>query len=239
MQKYRVLYPYTATISLLTVINLIVYQVLQPPTQHYLVTLIFTFFFGIAQIHGLENLGNEPAWLFPPKSAYFQDIGLRIKNIVLEDILFIPNCASLFYFFLYATRDIPNIINSRYIVVSSIAILLIIEAIIYQIAGKGTRVLMVAYTLTPICALSLCVSLGLEIPTINITHCFLSFLFVGSVNCGWELFNAWRGHWIYNTNCDLLDEKGFFLNNKLHIGIFVQYFVSGWIVMYFSWVFLR
>ena len=107
---------------------------------------------------------------------------------------------------------------------------------IYQIGGKGTRVLMVAYTLIPIIVLIL---FDFNFKSINVTHSFLSLLFVGFINCAWELFNSWRRHWIYRTDCELFGSKGWILNNKLHYGIFIQYFISGYIVSYFSWIFFN
>ncbi len=62
------------------------------------------------------------------------------------------------------------------------------------------------------------------------------FLFIMFVNCGWELVNAVLRHWIYVYECEALGRMGWFFGNKLHISIFFQYGITGFWVMYASWI---
>jgi hypothetical protein len=48
----------------------------------------------------------------------------------------------------------------------------------------------------------------------------------------WELFNAWRQHWVYDTTCNLMGDNGWIMNGKLHVGIFFQYAYSGFVIVY-------
>jgi hypothetical protein len=236
MPIYKIKYPYTWTVlTLLTIaITTLIINRDSICNIKYFSFIGFTLLLGLAQLHGLLNLSNSPGWYFPKGSAYLQDIGLKFKNLIAEDVLFIPTCASLFYAFMHIIRDVPDVMNTKPVIIIGLALIIIVEALIYQVGGKGCRILMVGYTLTPIMALLV---IGFDFATINITHAFLSFLFVSAINCLWELFNAHKRHWIYNTDCELFSKTGWILNKKLHVSIFVQYAISGFIVSYFSWLF--
>ena len=131
-RRYWLPYPYTLTILALIAINVGLFLYLSPPLVPYLQTLSFTFIFGLLQIIGLENLSNKPAWLFPVGSAYFQDKGLSLKNVILEDILFIPSCASLFFLFMWSIRGVDDILSNSFVMAGTL-FLLCVEASIYQI----------------------------------------------------------------------------------------------------------
>ncbi len=234
--KYYIKYPYTFTISLLFVINITSILCMKESIDwiKYINTMVFTLIFGIAQIHGLENLGNVPAWFFPKGSSFFQDRCLNFyKNIIIEDLFFIPCCSSMFYLFMTLIHNIPDIFNNKYIIIYGLLFFTIAEALIYQAGGKGARFLMIAYTLIPIIILLI---IRFNFTNVNVTHAFLSLLFVFVINCGWELFNSWRRHWVYDKRCDLFSPHGWVLNDKLHVSIFVQYAISGWVVMYFCYL---
>ena len=226
--NYIIPYPYTFTIAYLlisTAICLIVYRN-KINWKKYLHGLGFTGVLGVAQIHGLENLGNAPAWVFPEGSSYW---GAAFGHVYWDDILFVPACYSVFYFFMFWIRRVPDVVPNKYYI-HIIAIALILEALLYQVGGEGTRILMVAYTLTPL--LFFIFYCMIKKPNLNVTHALLTLLFVISFSSIWELFNAWRQHWVYNTECDLFGEHGWFFSAKLHVGIFFQYAWSGFVVMY-------
>ena len=84
--KYLIKYPYTVTISVIAALNLItfIYFIDTINYSRLFNTIAFTLLFGIAQIHGLENLGNVPAWFFPKGSSFFQDRGINFyKHIII------------------------------------------------------------------------------------------------------------------------------------------------------------
>ena len=72
------------------------------------------------------------------------------------------------------------------------------------------------------------------ITNINVTHVLLVAIFVIVFTAPWELINAWRHHWVYDTRCDLYSDEGWFFNKYLHVGIFIQYPWSGAIMVLFS-----
>ena len=226
--NYLIPYPYSFTIAYLlisVIICLIIYRN-KINWEKYLHGLGFTGVLGVAQIHGLENLGNEPAWIFPEGSSYW---GAAFGHVYWDDILFVPACYSVFYFFMFFIRRVPDVVP-KWSYIHIIAIALILEAMLYQVGGEGTRILMVAYTLTPLLLfIFYCLMVR---PKLNVTHAILTLLFVVVFSSVWELFNAWRQHWVYNTNCELFGEHGWFLDSKLHVGIFFQYAWSGFVVMY-------
>jgi hypothetical protein len=233
-KKYLIPYPYTVTIAVLLVVCAVFISVYPMEWVKYLNVLAFTLLFGLAQINELENTGNEPAWLFPKGSSYFQDKNIKFyKNIIIEDVLFIPVCATLFYGFMAVTNNVPDFISRNSFFISyGLASILIIEAILYSYGGLSARNLINMYTLFPLIILLIC---GYDFGKANITHLSLSLLYVIFINCTWEIFNCWRGHWYYNKNCNLLGEKGWILKDKLHVSIFFQYPISGFVVMAFCW----
>ena len=93
---------------------------------------------------------------------------------------------------------------------------------------------MIPYTLGPILILLV---IKFDFRRINITHALLTLLFCFAINCGWETFNLWRRHWIYNILCELFGKYGWIANYKLHLSIFIQFAISGFIVMYFTWIY--
>ncbi len=226
--NYLLPYPYTLTITSLLIFTsmcLIIYRN-KINWKKYLHGLGFTGALGVAQIHGLENLGNIPAWYFPEGSSFW---GAAFGHVYFDDIMFIPACYSVFYFFMYWIRRVPDVVPKKFYI-HIVAIAVILEAMLYQVGGHGTMILMVAYTLVPIIFfMAYCVIVK---PNINVTHALLTLLFVIVFSSVWELFNAWRQHWVYNVDCNLLGKDGWFFNYKLHVGIFLQYAWSGFVVMY-------
>ncbi len=226
--NYLIPYPYTVTIMSLLTFTVICVAIYRDRInwEKYLHGLLFTGVFGVAQIHGLENLGNTPAWYFPDGSSLW---GAAFKHVYWDDILFVPACYSVFYFFMYWMRGVKDIVPKKYYI-HIIAIAIILEAMLYQVGGEGTRILMVAYTLIPLLLFIFYVMI--KKIQINVTHALLTLLFVIVFSSVWEIFNAWRQHWVYDTSCDLFGEFGWFYGSKLHVGIFFQYAWSGFIVMY-------
>jgi hypothetical protein len=205
MREYLIPVPYTFTIIALIIINAVALYVNRKKInwKKYLSVQAFTFLFGIAQIHGLENLGNVA----------------------------VPCCSSLFYYFMFKIKNVPDFLKNKCLVKYGLLFFVILEALIYQAGGEGCRVLMIAYTLIPLVVLLI---IGFDFKNINITHPFFTLLFCFVINCGWDFANAYLRRWIYDVNCDLLGEHGWFFNDLLHVSIFVQYAVSGFTVMYFS-----
>lgn len=230
MREYLIPIPYTFTILTLIIINVVALYVNRKSInwKKYLSVQVFTFLFGMGQIHGLENLGNVPAWSFPKGSS----LGIYVyKNILLEDVLFVPCCSSLFYYFMFKIRNVPDLIKNKSLICWPLALSIVIEAMIYQAGGEGCSVLMVAYTLMPIVVLLV---IGFNFRRVNITHALLTLCFCLFINCGWDFINAYLMHWVYDVNCNLFGKHGWFLSNKLHVSIFVQFPISGFTVMYFS-----
>ena len=234
-KKYLIKYPYTVTIMSLLIVCIVFISWYPMDWVKYLNVLGFTLLFGLAQINELENTGNEPAWKFPKGSSFFQDKNIKFyKNIIIEDVLFIPVCGTLFYCFMSVTVNVPDYFNNVFFISYCLASIVIVEAIIYSYGGLAARNLINMYTIFPLLILLIC---NYDFSKANVTHMLLSLICVITINCVWELFNVWRGHWVYNKNCELLGKKGWLYKDKLHISIFCQYPISGFVVMAFSWYF--
>jgi len=233
---YKTKYPYTKTIAFLSiiVISFLIYFSNGITWIKFIKYTLFNLCFGLAQIHGMQNIANIQAWKFPKGSALLKEMGFKFKNIIAEDILFIPICSTLFYAFMYLISDIPDFLRNENFIKYGLCFFLIIEALIYQSAGKGARILMIAFTLTPLCVLKI---FGFDFSTINITHAFFTFLFVIFVNCFWEYIGTKRKHWVYNKDCTLFG-KGWVLNGCSHVTIFFQFPISGFVVVYYAYNFL-
>ena len=237
MKKYYIPYPYSFSILFLAIINIIgtIYALPTLEVLNHLLRVLFLTIIGCIQIHGLQNLGNSPAWTFPKGSSFFQDHNIPFyKNIIMEDFFFVPCCGNLFLLFMNFTQGIPDIIQETNMLKILILIFIITQGAIYQAGGLGCRILMIGYGLAPL----LWIILQLFVfKSINHTHFLLSFAFVASINCGWEYFNVWREHWKYNKNSNMLSEVGWFLDKKLHISIFVEFAIVGFLVTYFVDIF--
>lgn len=230
--NYLIPYPYTVTIMLLLTITTVILVLYKDKIDwyKYLNCLGFSWILGVLEIHNLENHGNVPSWYFPDGSALF---GPAFGAVYWEDILFVPACFSLFYMFMYWIRNIKDFIP-KWTYIYFVVFAVIIEAAIFQVAGKGIENLMIVYTLIPLLLfLFYCVIMK---PRINVTHAIVTLFFVGTVSMGWELFNVWRQHWIYDILCNLMGDKGWLLNGKLHAGIFFQYAYSGFVIVYSSYI---
>lgn len=231
-QEYLIPYPYTVTIvSLLaiTTILLIAYR-RKIDWFKYWNSLGFAWILGVMEIADLENNGNVPSWIFPDGSALF---GVAWGNVYWEDILFVPSCFSLFYLFmwwLWRFDFIKKDILPKWTYIYWVFAAIILEAWIFQVAGKGIENLMIAYTLIPlILFVNYCQTTKTKI---NVTHAITTLFFIGVFSMLWELFNVWRQHWVYLTDCDLMGENGWIMNGKLHLGIFFQYAYSGFVIVY-------
>ena len=237
--NYATPYPYTFTIfTLLSITSLFLIAYKNKINWYrYNCGLIFTFIFGVAQIHGCVNVPNIPAWEFPEGSAFFTDIGWGLGKIAFEDLLFIPVCYTLFYGFMFLIRKTPDFLSGHIkITTLLLSSFVIIEALLYQAGGEAAQILILIYTFIPLSFFAIYILKNKV--KINSTHVLLSLIFVFFVNCGWELINAWRYHWFYNEYCEIFSRRGFFevFGRKLHISIFIQYAISGFCVMYSSWV---
>lgn len=236
--KYLIKYPYTWTIFFLFGLSGAFHYIYWSEINltKYVLVQSFAFICGLIQIVALENWQNVACWFFPFKSSFFQDKGIKFGNVIVEDILFIPACGSLFYAFMHLTSNITNFLSHPYIITTAILLFFILEIWIYEKAGKGARHLVVMYTICPIITLILLHSIEyINLKEINFTHLVLSYIFVVLFSSVWEILNSWRGHWIYDQECEALSEHGWILNKKLHIGIFVQYAQSGFVFIYTAW----
>ena len=243
--NYLIPIPYTYTITALNIIGILLINKATKSkdwkTKPYISALIFSFTLGLAQIYDLENAGNVPAWIFP-KEAVLNIYPL--SNVALEDIFFIIGCFNVFYWFLFATRGMVDYFRrfkKQNVVVLVLATFCVLEAMVYQWGGVGAQRLIIGYTVFPTIAYLLAKS---TIPKfmkaeINITHALTVLVFVVLFSSIWELLNAVLRHWIYNKECNLYSKEGWFLGGKLHISIFFQYAWSGFLVMYFTWMFFR
>ena len=230
--KYLIPYPYTVTIFSLLTIGTITLIICRKKINWYKYThsILFSFILGVAEIHNLENDGNVESWFFPDGSAL---LGIAWGKVYWEDILFVPACVSIFYVFMWSIRNVKDTLpkwSYSYLICTAV----IIEAMIYQVGGKGIENLMVGYTLVPL--LVVVVYCIIKKPKLNITHMVITLFFVAIFSMSWELINMWRQHWIYNTHCDLMGDRGWIFNGKLHVGIFLQYAYSGFVIVYGSWI---
>jgi hypothetical protein len=227
---YLIPYPYTVTIALLlfSTISILIFYRKKINWFKYWNSLGHSWILGVAEIHDLENNGNVESWYFPEGSAL---LGVAWGKVYWEDIFFVPACFSLFYLFMWWIRDIKDVIPKwTYVYWCSAAV--VIEALIFQVAGQGIRNLMIPYTLVPLMLfIFYCIVTKRQI---NVTHAIVTLLFVAVFSMVWELFNAWRQHWIYNIHCDLMGDNGWFFYGKLHAGIFFQYAYSGFVIVYAS-----
>ncbi len=174
-------------------------------------------------------MGNIPAWSFDPDSI----LGIFLfDHVVLEDVLFIPACTNLFYFFCFATRKIPDIFKDNiYFHCTFIVSIICALSWLYVTAGKGYEQLHIAFILTPAIAYTLIINYyNIKI---NFTHAYLMLIFLMAFSNTWEFTNAFKlGHWFYNIACNLLSKAGFMLKGKLHTSISFGYNLAGYIVFY-------
>lgn len=231
MQNYMIKYPYTVTISLLGIIDIISLIMFKNLINwfHFLTVLAFNTIYGVVQIADLENNGNCAAWFFPRGSSYFQDKGIKFwGNVIIEDVLFVPVCTILFYIFMVVTYDIQDVLRNKYIISYGMAIMMLYVAYLYSFGGLAARNLINAYMAMPLLVL---IILGFDFKSINVTHAIINLIFVTAVSSVWEMFNVWRRHWIYDKKCNLFLARGWFFKKRLHISIFCLYPIGGWIVM--------
>jgi len=189
---------------------------------------IFCLFSGLVQIWSLETLGNVPAWDF------FDGTTLNIKfgKIYLEDVLFIPACTTLFYCFKYYINRIKDYLRDNYILhLFTIFGLIGVVQWLYSTGGTGARELIVVYSMLPLVIfLHLVDKWRLQL---NYTAMYITLGFVCLVGFGWDLLNVTLlKHWFYNTDCNLLSQRGFFFNNLLHTSISIGYNIAGFIFFY-------
>jgi hypothetical protein len=240
---YLIPIPYTYTIFFLNIVGILLINKASKSKywkwKPFFCSLVFSFVYGLSQIYDLENASNIPAWTFPMEAVL--NI-YPLSNVAIEDVFFIIGCFNVFYWFLFKTRRIQDYLRrfkKENLVTVVLSVFCILEAMVYQWGGIGAQRLIIGYTVFPVLAFLLAKA---TIPKfmdqeINITHALLVLCFVVLFSSVWEFLNAWRQHWIYEDGCDLLSKEGWFLNKKLHIAIFFQYPWSGFLVMYFSWMF--
>lgn len=230
-------YPYTITIFTLLAggaLALIVYRD-DINWFKYRNSALFSFILGVAEIHNLENHGNVPSWFFPEGAAL---LGPAWGAVYWEDILFVPACFSIFYMFMWWIRrfrwvrdDVLPKSTYPYLICAGV----IVEALIFQVAGKGIENLIIVYTFVPLAVFVVfCI---VKRPKLNITHMLTTLLFISAFSMAWELINVHLQHWTYDTRCDLMGARGWFAGGKLHVGIFFQYAYTGFVVVYGSGVF--
>jgi uncharacterized MnhB-related membrane protein len=230
--NYLIPYPYTVQIGALLIIAAYALITLRKKINwgQYGACLFFTGVFGVFEIHGLENTGNVASWYFAEGASLW---GTVYKNIYIDDILFVPACFSIFFVFMYLIRNIKDWLPKQSYTFL-VATYLIVEGAIYDVSGPGIRSLIIVYTFMPLTLFL--IYCAVKRPDVNITHAFVTFLFVSIFSSIWEIFNVYGQYWIYDTNCDLMGDKGWFFNKKLHVGIFFQYAWSGFIVVYSSYI---
>lgn len=231
--NYFLPYPYTITILSLLTVGIIALVIFRKKINWYKYShsILFSTILGVAEIHNLENDGNVPSWIFPDGSALF---GVAWDNVYWEDILFVPACFSIFYVFMWSIRNIKDVLP-KFTYPYIICFAVIIEALIYQVGGKGIENLMIAYTLIPLLVVAFyCIIVK---PKLNITHMMTTLFFVAIFSMVWELLNVYYQWWVYDTNCNLMGNRGWIFNGKLHVGIFLQYAYSGFVIVYGSWIF--
>lgn len=234
---YLTPYPYSLTIFTLLTLGTIALITYRKKIDWYKYThsILFSFILGVAEIHNLENHGNVASWYFPDGSAL---LGVAWGRVYWEDILFVPACFSIFYLFMWWVWRFRWVRNDalpkwtyQYLICAGITV----QALIFQVAGKGIENLIIAYTLVPLAVFVVfCI---VKRPKLNITHLVTTLVFVSVFSMSWELVNVHLQHWTYDTRCGLMGPHGWFLGGKLHVGIFFQYAYTGTVVVYGSGVF--
>jgi len=198
--------------------------------------LLFTFILGTGEIFLLQNLVSIPAWYYPDGSALGRDwITSFLPNTCFEDILFVPVCFTVFYLFMYLTRNVTDFARDHLPFVGCAFVIGI--AFTGYIGGRMAGD-MINYLIIPAIVIYL-LMLAWDperFKKVNITHALSALLFVGVFTTLWEYFNAWRRHWIYDTLCELFGKFGWFHNDLLHVGIILVYTWTGFIICYFSWI---
>lgn len=236
--NYSIPYPYTITIYSLFLVSVLGVFMSRSKIYwgRYLKGLALTFICGVGQIIFLQNVGNIPAWYYPDGSALGRDwITWLLPNVCFEDMLFVPVCYTAFYYFMFRIRNVKD--NKRGWLVWVVCAFVTGELIVGYLGGKIASDMILYCAIVPIIGVLIIKGFTPEmIGRINVTHMIYSLAFVIMFTAPWEWFNAWRQHWVYDINCELYGEKGWFFNKKLHVGIFFQYAWSGFIYMYFSWI---
>ena len=187
--------------------------------------------FGTLQLWGLQTLGNVPAWYFLPGTTLNIQV---IGKVDIEDIVFIPVCTSLFYFFSFLMKRVPDIMKNNYILHGSfVGIIISLVAYTIMTSGIGTLWLILGFGILPFMMFLHIVS-KFRID-LNYTHIYLTFLFVCVFGIGWEIVDKFiLFMWKYDPNCNLLSKIGFFYKNLFHTAITIAYSIVGWVVFYSS-----
>jgi hypothetical protein len=237
--NYIIPYPYSCTIIVLLISAIVGLCISRKKVLwvRYLKGLLFTFITGVGQIVLLQNIGNVPAWYYPDGSALGRDwVTFILPNTCFEDILFVPVCYSIFYLFMYLIRDIKDFARQW---LPHIGVYFVVGIALFGYIGGDMAKDMINFLVIPPLVMYLLIDRWMpnQFKEQNITHAILSLAFVIVFTAPWEFFNAWRQHWVYDTLCDLFGHRGWFMNDRLHVGIFFMYAWTGFIMCYFSWVF--
>jgi len=236
--NYIIPYPYTVTISFLSILVIVGLLLARRKILwvRYLKGLAFTFVMGVGQIVLLQNIGNVPAWYYPDGSAIGRDwITFILPKTCFEDILFVPICYSVFYLFMHLIRNVKDFARD-YLV--HVGVCFVIGIGLFGYTGGRMAGDMINYLVMPPILTYLLIKdwLPNRFKEQNVTHALLALAFIVCFTAPWELFNALRQHWVYDTTCDLYGARGWFLDGKLHVGIFFMYAWTGFIMCYFAWV---
>ncbi len=186
-------------------------------------------FSGFIQIWSLECLGNVPAWSFYDKTCS----GITLfQHIVIEDLFFIIGCTTLFYWFNFIVKKIPDVLRKKHLL-HYLTIFGILGTIqwLYATGGTGARDLIVVYAMAPLVLFLHFVS-RFKIK-LNYTAMYVLLAFVAVVGVGWDVLNVTLlKHWFYNIDCNLLSKRGFFFNDLLHTSISIGYSIAGFITFF-------
>jgi hypothetical protein len=230
--------PYTTTMISLVVLNVILLVIYRKKIEWYKYrnTFLFTLIWGVNQIHAMQNGDYIRAWYFP-ENNWLESLGFKMvyHNVDFQDVIFVIVFFSIFYILMHAIKSIPDVISSTWFKII-IILLLIVESRVYEFGGLSSRILIVSYIILPILILLI---LNFDFTRINKTHALLSFCFVVPVACTYDFIGVFFGHWVYNTDCSLFGKFGWFGSDRWHISTFLQYGISGWFVMYFSYIYFN
>lgn len=236
--NYLILYPYTWTIFILILLSVIglVRGRHKINWRRYLFSLALAFVCGVSQIVFLQNVGNFPAWFYPDGSAIGRDwITWLLPNTCFEDVLFVPACFTIFYYFMFRIRNVKDNKRKWFLVV--MCVFVVGELYVGYLGGKIANDMILYCLVIPVIALLAIKMFTPEyIPKVNVTHMMLSLVFIIVFTAPWEYANAIIQFWVYDIRCDLYGENGWFFGKKLHVGIFFQYPWTGFIYMYFGWL---
>lgn len=224
-------YFYTWQIFFFFIVNVIVLTKYRSKItwKRYLSVMLINCTWGIIQINDMENYASIPAWGFYEGVSYW---GTAFGHLYWDDIGFIFVCTSLFYYFLFKTKNIPDIIPKKWYI-WLVCIFILVEAQLYHICGDGGKTLVLIYTLIPVLLFTFYCIIKNHKPNITQAVSFLGLVLV--VSLPWEILNDIFKWWFYNKESNVFSNREFIAGGNIPMSISPQFTISGWTVMFSIW----